>query len=304
MKKIAITTTSFGKYDQKPLQMLEDFEIVRNTYGRVLKENELVSLCGDSSGIIAGTEKYSASVLEKLSRLRVISRCGTGIDNIDMDAAKRLNIQIFNTPDAPIMAVAELTIALILNLIRKISSMDRDIRNGLWKKNMGNLLCGKKVGIIGYGKIGRKVAELLKLFRCEIAFADLIIGCEEEGCRCLSLNDLLEWSDIVTIHVSSNQEIIGYKELERIKKGSYLLNLSRGHVINQNALLGSIKDEHLAGAALDVFPEEPYNGPLKELENVILTPHIGSYAKECRVEMEVQAAGNVLEGLESGRIRS
>lgn len=312
--KVFITTSSFAKGDSKPLEMLKKagLEISMNPFGRNLKKEEILELCNGAVGIIAGTEVYAATVLEILSQpsalspqpcLKVISRCGAGIDNVDIAAAKRLGVEVFNTPDAPTLAVAELAVGLILSLLRKVCCMDALVRKGEWKKMMGNQLSGKTIGIIGFGRIGRKTAELLKLLGCNILFYDLATETAQEGCERVSLQDLLGRSDIVTLHLSSKTKIIGADEMRLMKPGAWLVNLSRGGVIDEEALYLALMEGRLSGAALDVFEQEPYTGPLKELANVILTPHIGSYAKEPRIEMELQAVENLLRGLEGEKVR-
>jgi D-3-phosphoglycerate dehydrogenase len=301
--KIAITTTSFAKFDNQPLQLLKDsgFEILLNPYGRKLDGGEVVELAEDSIGIIAGTEPMDRTVLRKLPLLKVISRCGVGMDNVDLEAASQLNIKVFNTPFGPTLAVAELTIGLILDLLRKATLMDREMRAGVWKKRMGNLLNGKRVGIIGFGRIGQKTGELLGVFGCEIGYYDSvrIEGLEDLRIKRLEMDELLRESDIVIVHVSGKYEkpLLGAKEIDMMKNGAWLVNVARGGVVNEEALFNALKDERLAGAALDVFEKEPYDGRLNKLDNVILTPHIGSYAKEARVEMEIQAAKNLIKGL-------
>ncbi|MBF0456652.1 MAG: phosphoglycerate dehydrogenase [Nitrospirae bacterium] len=297
--KISITTSSFGKYDDKPLAPLRsDFEIALNPYGRKLKKEEIIELCLGSAGIIAGTEPLSADVLEGLPGLKVISRCGTGLDNVDMEAAKGLGVEVFNTPDAPTRAVAELTAGLILNLLRKISEMDSAIRAGKWEKLMGNLLIGKNVGIIGFGRIGRASASLLQSLGCAIAFTDPFVGDEPfQHVKKLSLHELLDFADIVIIHVNTKDLILGADEIALMRKGSWLINVARGGVVDEDALFESLKSGRLGGAAIDVFGREPYDGRLRELRNTILTPHIGSYAVESRVEMELLSTENLLKGL-------
>lgn len=299
MEKIVITTTTFSKYDEKPLKLLKEYglEVLLNPYGRQLKKGEVIELCKDVIGIVAGVETLDAEVMEKLTKLKVISRCGSGLANVDLDTAKRLGIKVFNTPDAPIVAVAELTVGLILNLLRKVCWMDRNLRNEQWEKMMGNLLNKKKVGIKGFGRIGKKVAELLRPFGCEIAYADPFVDDGLLGMKRLSFDDLLGWADIITIHVSVKDRLVGKKEFQLMKKGAWLVNTSRGGVVDEKVLYEHLKNGYLAGAALDVFEEEPYAGPIKELDNVIVTPHIGSYAKEARVEMEMQTVENLFKGL-------
>ena len=299
MSKIAITTTTFGKYDYSPIELCNKmgYEVVFNPYGRKVAQEELIGLARESIGLIAGTESINEEVLLGLPVLKVISRCGTGLDNIDIDAVGRLGIRVFNTPDAPTLAVAELTVGLILNLLRKVFQMGAELKMGQWKKRMGNLLFEKKIGIKGFGRIGRKVAELLKPFGCEIAYADPFVEDGLMGLQRMSLKDMLCWADIVTIHVGVHEKLMGEKEFQCMKKGALLINTSRGGVVDESALYEYLKNGNLSGAALDVFEEEPYSGALKELDNVILTPHIGSYAKEERVEMERLAVENLLKGL-------
>lgn len=299
MNKIIITTTSFGEYDEEPLNILgrAGFEIILNPYKRKLEKDEIVELCKDVVGIIAGTETLDAPTIRKLTCLKVISRCGTGLDNVDLESAKKLDIKVFNTPDTSTLAVAELTVGLILDLLRKTSLMDREIRNGLWKKRTGNLLHEKRIGIIGFGRIGKKVAELLKPFECVLFYNDPFIEGEYFGVRCLHFDDLLKRADIVSIHASTKSELLGEKEIRLMKSGAWLVNVSRGEVVNEDALYRALKENCLAGAALDVFKQEPYTGSLRELDNVILTPHIGSYAKETRIKMEREAVENLLKGL-------
>ncbi|TAN45294.1 MAG: hydroxyacid dehydrogenase [Nitrospirae bacterium] len=297
--KIAITTSSFGKYDTRPLDILgvKGYEIVLNPYKRTLSEGEVLEVCNGVVGIIAGTEPLRRDTLKALQELKVISRCGTGMDNVDVIAAENIGIKVYNTPDAPTLAVVELAVGMILSLLRNVREMDASVRNNRWEKVMGNLLNGKTAGIIGFGRIGRKLAEVLKYFGCIVVFHDISNAVESGGFDRVDLKDLLSRSDIVSLHVSSKTLIMGEDEISRMKKGAWLINVSRGGVVDEGALYKSLKAGHLRGAALDVYEKEPYEGPLTGLENVVLTPHVGSYAVESRVEMEVQAVQNLLKGL-------
>ncbi|GBE16364.1 MAG TPA: hydroxyacid dehydrogenase [Nitrospirae bacterium] len=299
MLKAAITTSSFGKYDNAPLKLCEKvgLEVILNPHGRKVKPDELAELARNAVGIIAGTEPITEETLLELSSLKVISRCGTGMDNVDVCCAEKMGIKVFNTPDAPTTAVAELTIGLILSLMRKTHMMNADIKADIWEKLMGNLLYKKKVGIKGFGRIGKRVAELLSLFGCEIAYSDPFVEDGLLGFSNVPLEKMLGWADIVSVHVPVSEQLIGANELMLMKKGAWLLNTSRGGVIDEEKLYELLKSGYLSGAALDVFAEEPYKGPLKELDNVILTPHSGSYAKESRIEMEMQSVENLLRGL-------
>src|SRR3989339_407370 len=286
--KVLISTSSFAEFDRAPLEALTKADIVYtlNPHGRKLNNDELLGLAVGMDGLIAGTETLTATIIKQLPGLRVISRCGAGMDNVDLVAAKEQGINVFNTPDAPTQAVAELTIGLVLNLLRRIGEMDRTIRVGGWKKIMGNLIAGKKVGIIGFGRIGRKTADLFAALGCEIGFFDPLIKESIGKNKALTKETLLGWADIVTIHVSGSQQVIGTTELAIMKQGAWLINVARGGVVDEQALYENLKNGRLAGTAIDVFSQEPYNGPLLELANVIVTPHIGSYAKEARIKME------------------
>lgn len=300
--KVFISTSSFAKDDIRPVGMLKEagLEVSTNPHRRKLSEDEILGFLHDVDYLIAGTEPLTKRVLESAKRLKVISRCGTGLDNVDQKAAARLGIKVYNTPFGPTLAVAELTVGLILGLLRQINAMDREIRGRGWKKCMGNLLRGKKVGIIGFGRIGQKVSELLIPFGTDISYYDI------NTCYCPSstspkqLYELLSWADIITLHCSAPADgnpILGKEELAKIKRGAWLINVSRGGMVDEDALYLALREGYLSGAALDVFEKEPYDGPLTELDNVILTPHIGSYAKEGRIEMEIQAVTNLLDGI-------
>ena len=299
MPKIVISTTTFGEFDARPVEICREkgFEVILNPHRRALKAEEVIELARAALGLVAGIEPLSADVLSRLPLLKVISRCGVGLENIDLAAAEKLGIKVFNTPDAPTRAVAELTVGLIFTLLRKISQMDGAIRSGRWEKLMGNLLHGKKVGIVGFGKIGRKVAEMLAPFGCEVVYADPSVGDGVQGCRRLGLARLLAEADIVSIHAATKEKILGAPELRLMKPGALLVNVARGEAVDEGCLCDCLSSGHLSGAALDVFAQEPYTGPLRELENVILTPHVGSYAQEARIEMERQAVENLFLGL-------
>lgn len=302
-EKIAVTLTSFAGYDPRPLEVLNkaDLGVVTNPFKRKINGREILELCAGCAGILAGTEDYDKDILRKLGRLRVISRCGAGIENIDLEAAGKLGIRVFNTPDAPTLAVAELTLGLMLGLLRKTHQAHIAIKEGRWEKFMGNLLYGKKIGIIGFGRVGKKVAELLKSFSCQVSYADPFAQERLSGFKRLPKGELLRWADIISIHVSGKDKIIGATELSLMKKGSWLINTSRGGIVDEEALYQALKSRRLSGAALDVFEEEPYQGPLKELDNVILTSHIGSYAQEARIKMEKEAVENLIKGLKEAK---
>jgi len=304
-KKILVSPSSFGNCGSEPIDLLKKkgFEIILNPYGRKLTTDEVIKLGKDCIGIIAGVEPLNADVLIALSNLKCISRCGSGIDNVDVKKADELGIIVKNTPLGPTRAVSELTIGLIFDLLRQISLRDRLIRKGEWHKEMGFLLKNKKIGILGLGHIGRNTAELLLKLDAQVYGFDIepyktLIS--KTKIKLLSFDELLSNCDVICVHVSTKPGsacLIGKKELEKMKKDSFLVNVSRGGVVDEKALYKALKTGKILGAAVDVFEKEPYNGPLKELDNVILTPHIGSYAKEARLEMELDSVKNLLDVL-------
>lgn len=296
MKNILITTEEF-MIENFP----EDFNILKNPYRRKLTEAEAEDLIRQHRpvGIIAGIEPLTRNVLEKASGLKVVSRCGIGLDSVDLQAAAELGIKVTNTPDAPTPAVAELAIALILALLRKICLMDRQIRSGRWERPMGSLLAGKTVGIVGCGRIGTYVARLARSFGCNVMGYDPYIK-ENSFCALCDLETLLRESDIITLHIPisrENHHLISRDRIFAMKKGAVLVNTSRGGLVDEEALYEALVKEHISGAALDCFENEPYSGPLTRLENVLLTSHVGSNAREARLVMEQQALDNLIRAL-------
>ena len=297
--KVAITTSSFAKDSREPLNMLEarGIEYVLNPYGRALNEDEAIELLGGCAGVAAGTEPLTERVFATLPELKAVSRCGVGMDSVDLAAAKTRGIVVKNTPDGPTRAVAELTLGLCLSLLREIPAMDRDIRAGVWKKRMGSLLEDKKIGLIGLGRIGLATAELFKALGAQVAYSDPLVGSHAFGRK--DLDELLAWADVITVHAPPSKDgfLLDARRLGLMRQGAWLINAARGGIVDEAALAELLKQKHLTGAALDVFGQEPYAGPLLEFSNVILTPHIGSYAKEARIRMEIDTIANLLHSL-------
>ena len=305
--KVLVAPSSFGQCGSEPLELLRQkgYEPIMNPYGRRLTAQEVIQLATDCSGIVAGVEPLTAEVMSRLPKLRCISRCGVGMQNVDLEAAKARGIVVRNTPDGPTRAVAELTLGLALALARHIPVADRNVRKGHWKKEIGNLVLGKTVGIVGLGRIGRTVAELFLGIGCKVCATDPSPDMEwlaRQPVTLVALEELLRQSDIVSLHLAmdpNDSPVIGEKEIDLMKNSALLLNLARGEAVDEAALFRALKQKRIAGAALDVFVSEPYNGPLAELDNVILTPHLGSYALEAKLRMEVQSVENLIEVLEN-----
>jgi D-3-phosphoglycerate dehydrogenase len=291
--------------DLRPLETLKKrgFEVAINPFGRKMTEKELIERVPEVVGIVAGTEKISEAVISSGPKLKVISRAGIGIDNIDLKAVKKKGILVFNTPDAPTLAVAELALGLMLNLLRRISECDRKIRDGKWKSMMGELLTGKTLGIIGLGRIGKTLVSLTKPFKLKIIANDPIHDIEfarDNNLEFVDKETLISKSDIITLHApltDENHHMIGEKELSLMKKRGILINTSRGGIVDEEALFRALSEGWISGAALDTFENEPYEGPLTTLDNIVLTSHVGSYAKEARINMETETVENLLKGL-------
>jgi D-3-phosphoglycerate dehydrogenase len=301
-KTILTTTSSFGTQSPECIEDLHrhGLQLVLNPFGRKLKTQELLALLEEHRpvGLLAGTELISRAVMAQArDYLKVISRVGAGWDNVDLDAAAEFGILTYRTTGVLTQAVAELTIALMLAELRSIALQDRELRQGLWKKRMGGLLHNKTVGIIGFGAIGQRVGELAKAFGCEVGYYDPQ-PVSVPWARKMSLPQLLAEADIISLHASGKECILGAEEFNSIRNRSvFLVNTARGELIDEEALCAGLQEGSIEYAALDVFAEEPYKGPLCSRDNVILTPHIGSYAKESRQLMEETAISNLLRGL-------
>ena len=276
-----------------------------NSTGRRLSSKELADMGQEAVAMIAGLEPYDAYVLEHCQRLRCISRCGVGVDNIDFATAQKRGVKVFTTPDVVVGPVAEMTIAMILDLMRSLSQHLALMREGRWERLMGEQLAGKTVGVLGLGRIGRKVAELLigldaKVIGYDIApDTDWAARC---GVKLVSLDDLISTCDILTLHLAVSEHnpfCLKEEQLAHMKRGAFVVNVSRGSFIDEGALETVLRRGHLAGAALDVYQQEPYQGSLRDLPNVILTPHVATFTRQSRLQMEIQATENVISFLNS-----
>lgn len=303
MPKIFISTTSFSQYSNKPIEIIKNnsFDYSVNEEGRKLSPDEIVSNLNDCVGVIAGTEEYSSQILNQLPNLKVISRLGVGIDNINLDVAKQNKIKICTTNSSPAVAVSELVIGHIIDLLRYITVTNNLLNEGIWEKKMGSLLSGKTLGIIGLGKIGKELVKICEGFNLKILAYDVVSDndfAEKYQIKYCDLNELLSLSDIVTIHLNlspDTKHLLDQEKLNLMKKNAIIINASRGGIIDEEALYNVLSSNNIAGVGLDVFEKEPYYGKIKNLKNVILTPHIGAYAKEIRMKMEIEAVENIVE---------
>jgi D-3-phosphoglycerate dehydrogenase len=219
---------------------------------------------------------------------------------VDLIAAKQSGIHVFNATDGPVQAVAELTLGHILSLLRNITSADRSMRSHCWSPQMGNLLSEQTVGVVGYGRIGRLVSQLCASFGAKVIAYDAYVSTCESNVSLVSFETILQQSDILTLHLPIDEfswHIIGESQLAQMKRSALFLNMSRGGLIDERALYSALKNGIIRGAALDCYENEPYQGALLELDNVQFTAHMGSYARETRDLMEVEASTNLVNGL-------
>jgi len=242
--------------------------------------------------IVRSRTKLTKELIEKADKCKIIARVGVGLDNVDQEAAKAKNIRVINAVEGAMNAVAELVLGLMLSLARQTARGDREIRNGQWLKKelKGTELRGKYLGIIGLGNIGKRLGRLARALNMNIIGYD-VIPIDEEfskevGLMKADLNTLLQSSDYISIHVpllDSTYHLLDAQKMSTMKKTAKIINTSRGGVVDEDALYDALKNGTLGGAALDVFEKEPAIGnKLAELDNVILTPHIGAQTKEAQ----------------------
>ena len=306
MKNILVATTTYSKYSPEPLNLLNsrDFLVDKNDKGRKLTDDEIFTLVSHYDGIIAGTESYDERILNQAKQLKVISRLGTGNDNINLKVANQLGIAIVNTKTSPALGVAELAFGLIFDLYRNIRYHNENLRNGIWEKRMGSLISGKTLGIVGLGSIGRELVKITHGFGLKYLVNDIIknpIIDKSSNLKYCTFKDVFTKSDIVSIHTNlteENRNLVDYEILKMMKPSSILINTSRGEIINEKDLIKALEKNLIAGAGLDVFSTEPYRGKLLGFNNVVATPHIAGYTKETRSKMELEAAKNLIKELE------
>jgi D-3-phosphoglycerate dehydrogenase len=281
--RILIGSRSFGQTFPEHVRALEEagFEVIPNTVGRALRAEELESALRDIDAIVTGTDELTRDVIFGADRLRLIAKHGVGLENVDLEAAELRGIRVVSTPGAMTEAVAELTFALLLALLRGIVSAHNETTAGGWPRMVGRELCGKTIGLVGYGRIAREVETRARAFGMKVVASDPFLADAE--LELLDLNALLSIADVVSLHaaVTSTRPLIGAVELGRMKPDAVLVNTSRGALIDEDALAVALRAGGIAGAALDVFAEEPPVGSaLLGAPNLVLTPHLGGQTSE------------------------
>ena len=296
--KVLITTVPFGEKNRTPLDLLEEnnIEYVINPLNKKLTSNELAEIITDFDVIIAGTEQITEEVMDKADNLKMISRVGIGLDSVDLLAAERRNIAVSYTPDAPAPAVAELTIGMMLTLLRSVHVSNSQMHLGKWYRFFGKRLSEVTIGIIGVGRIGLGVLRHLEGFgNPRILVNDISNNkniSQEFDIEWMDKEKIYKEADIISLHLpltSLTKNLVQKEQLLSMKKDAIVINTSRGGIINEDDLYSVMKSGHLSGAAIDVFEQEPYNGPLKGIERCLLTAHMGSMSVDCRTRMEIEA---------------
>jgi D-3-phosphoglycerate dehydrogenase len=313
LPKVLITTVAFGDKDRLPLDLLvnEGIEYLINPFNKKITEDQLIDILADFDVIIAGTEPITEKVMERANNLKLISRVGIGLDSVDLLAAQKRGIKVSYTPDAPAPAVSELTLGLILCLLRSVHVSNSQIHQGNWYRYFGRRLEEVTVGIIGVGRIGTRVIKLLKGFSTsKILVNDIFPNSEldsEFKLEWVSKENIYKEADIISLHIPLThltKGLINKEHLLSMKSDAILINTSRGGIICEKDLYEVMESGHLSGTAIDVFENEPYDGPLRGIERCLLTAHMGSMSVDCRSRMEIEATaeavrfvmGNSLEG--------
>ena len=306
MKKILITTVPFGDKSQLPLKMLKDagVEYLINPLNKKLTESELAEMVSNYDVIIAGTEQTTANVMNRAVNLKMISRVGIGLDSVDLLAAEKKGIVVSYTPDAPAPAVSELTLGMMLTLLRSVHISNSKMHVGEWYRYFGKRLSEVVIGIIGVGRIGQGVLKHLQGFgNPKILVNDTFINDQvssDLNIEWTTKEEIYKKSDIVSLHLpltGETKNMIREKHLLSMKPDAIIINTSRGGIINEEDLYNVMQSGHLSGAAIDVFNNEPYNGPLNKIERCLLTAHMGSMSIDCRTRMEVEATQEAIRFL-------
>jgi phosphoglycerate dehydrogenase-like enzyme len=295
---VAVTPRSFRQTPGVHLERLAGLDVRFPDVERPLDEDEMVELVRGCSGLIVGVDPVTALVLEA-GPLAVVVKYGSGTDNIDLDAAAARGVRVRSTPGANARSVAELAIGLLLTLARHISVHDRSVRAGSWRRMTGVELAGKRLGVIGYGAIGREVTRIAHGLDMQVVAHDPFV--DEAEVPLVGLDELYATSDVVSLHLPLTREtrgFVGELELEAMKPSAFLINAARGGLVDERALAEALRSGALAGAALDGFEAEPLaQSPLRELDNVVLSPHAGASTHEAVLRAATRAVDQLLADL-------
>ncbi len=279
-----------------------------------LQKEELISIIAQYHALIVRSEtKVTEEVINAATHLRVIARAGTGLDNIDVEAATKKGIIVMNSPEGNTISTAEYTISMLLALSRNIPQAHLSLKEKRWerKRFMGTEVYGKILGVVGLGRIGSEVAKRAQGLQMRVIAYDPFVSsekAEEMGITLFELEELLPQVDYLTVHTpltSDTKGMIGEREIGLMKKGAGIINCARGGIIEENALYKALKEGKIAGAALDVFEKgKPFDSPLLELDSIVLTPHLGACTKEAQKRVATVIASQVVDALKGGEVRN
>ncbi len=304
--KVLVTARSFRRLPGEHKRILQEAgcQLIETSNTQPLTEAEMMPLIGDVDALIIGLDQVTAKVIEAGPRLKVVSKCGSGVDHIDLDAATRHGVVVTSTPGANSIAVAELAIGLMLALARHIPQHVQSVKAGSWIRFVGVELADKMLGIVGLGRVGEAVAQRARSFEMRIVYSDMRRRKDLEGEDWLSyaeLGKLLAGSDIVSLHcplTAQTHGLIGERQLRAMKPSSFLINTARGGLVDEMALTRALREGWIAGAASDAFVHEPpRDSTLLKLDNFIGTPHAGAATREAVERMAVMAAKNTVRAL-------
>lgn len=310
--KVLISTVPFADRDQTPLNILGEagVEYVINPLGRKFTREELFQEISSYDALIAGTEVIDKEIINHSTNLKLIARVGIGLDNVDLIAARNKGIQVCYTPDAPSPAVGELTIAMMLTMLRQVHISNEQMHEGVWHRFFGRRLSECTVGVIGAGRIGKHVLKLLSGFDVNrILVNDIdaeLITEKPPKIENADKEQIYREADIITVHVPLTMEtthMISDKEIRMMKHDAILINTARGGIVDETALFYALKNKRIGGAAVDVFEKEPYQGNLNKLANCLLTAHMGSMSIDCRTRMEREATEDTVLFLLGGKLK-
>lgn len=298
-----VTSYPFGLSTPAPVEHLEagGFSVRLSPHRRKHTSAETAALLGDVDVLVAGTEPLTAEVLARgLPRLRHVARVGVGLDGLDIGFCQRHGIAVTYTPDAPARSVVEEVFALLIGVSRRLVEAHEGLRKGQWKRLTGVLWQGRTLGILGCGRIGKQVAVVARAFGMQVLAHDIATDpawAEANDVSYVGLDELFSRSEGVTIHLpydASTRHLVSRQRLRSMPAGAFVINTSRGQVLDEQALHDLLVSGHLGGAGLDVYEHEPYTGPLTALDNVFLCAHQGSCSHEGRFAMEMGAAENAV----------
>ena len=288
--KILVTVTNYSKYCQAGKRILQDAgcEIIENTSGRPFTAEELEELVGDVDGAIAGADVWSEQIFRAALKMKVLVRFGVGVDNFDLEAAKKYGITVCKCPGINTTAVAEQAVALILGLTRQIVWLNKETKEGKWPRIMMHELKSCTVGILGFGSIGRNICEKLKVFSPVLIAYDKYVDekeAERLGVEMVSFEEVLKRSDVISVNLPAVPETIGIinsQNITKMKNGVYLVNTARGSLVKEKDVAEAIRTGKIAGFATDVYAREPITreNPLLSSDRVIMTPHTSAETYE------------------------